>query len=336
MIFLFVYLFDFMNCWQLVCNDAWYDIADSVFECNENVCWYNNIREPPDFRQPIFFVPQHFIKKFTEQKKQTPYVVVSANHVDACAPFGSGTSGGGSELLEDVNLTAWFATNVAISHMKLHPIPLGPKVQWHTRWFHQEENSKLALSKILLNNDPMINFFTFDRPYLIDLHMTIGNADFSVCKLLKPEQSRRSAAAHFEMLRNHIHESQFECPIGQELDAKLLYNENIDADHVSQIKYFNKLRCTKFVPVPEGAGLDTHRLYEALMMGAIPIVIDFPPMAKMFSQLPVLRVDKWSDVTVSLLNKTYDELHATTNVYNWDRLESHIWIEEILHYANKH
>lgn len=56
----------------------------------------------------------------------------------------------------------------------------------------------------------------------------------------------------------------------------------------------------KYVISPHGNGLDCHRTWEALMLGCIPIV-KTSPLDPMYEGLPVLIVNKWSDVTPELL-----------------------------------
>jgi len=324
---LFLY-FQLSAAWNLICNDVWYDIADQVFSCGPSSCSFEKRREPASGRVPIIFVSQQNVIEFIAYKPTTPYVIVSANHLDFCAPYIRGTSGGGAALLNDTNLIAWFSTNVAVLHEKLHPIPLGPKVQWHTRSFHEEEESKKILSLVLQNADPAMDFKEIQRTSLVDIHMTVASADHTVCKFLTAEQSRRSAAAHFERFFKHK-----DSKLDKECEIKLppdLINSTLDNDHISQITYLQRLRCTKFVPVPEGNGLDTHRFYESLTMGAIPIVIDFDPMRELTEELPVLRVQKWTDVDKEILEQVYIELHNEKRTYNWRRLESDFWIERII------
>lgn len=72
------------------------------------------------------------------------------------------------------------------------------------------------------------------------------------------------------------------------------------------VNYLN-VRRSKFVVSPEGNGLDCHRTWEALIMGAIPIV-KTSALDPLFKDLPVLIVNEWSDVTESLLEETYEKL----------------------------
>lgn len=60
--------------------------------------------------------------------------------------------------------------------------------------------------------------------------------------------------------------------------------------------FYRTLKCTKFAICPFGAGMDTHRVYECIVFGVIPIV-QSSPLNKLYRHLPVFIVDQWSDVT---------------------------------------
>lgn len=55
-----------------------------------------------------------------------------------------------------------------------------------------------------------------------------------------------------------------------------------------------------FIVCPQGHGLDTHRLWEVLLLGSFPIVRS-STLDDMFIDLPVLIVGNWSDITTELL-----------------------------------
>lgn len=64
--------------------------------------------------------------------------------------------------------------------------------------------------------------------------------------------------------------------------------------------YYAYLRSHPFVLAPEGAGPDTHRLWEALAIGCVPIVLD-SAVHREWKHLPVLWVNNWDEVTESRL-----------------------------------
>lgn len=61
--------------------------------------------------------------------------------------------------------------------------------------------------------------------------------------------------------------------------------------------YVAQLGRSQFVLSPPGCGWDCYRTYEALAMGAIPIVLRHPPQTDVCEALPVLLVDSWAEVT---------------------------------------
>ena len=66
----------------------------------------------------------------------------------------------------------------------------------------------------------------------------------------------------------------------------------------------------KFVVAPRGNGWDTHRLWEALYLGCVPIV-ESGPLDPLYSQLGrgvVLIVEDWAKVTDAFLQAHYSAL----------------------------
>lgn len=58
--------------------------------------------------------------------------------------------------------------------------------------------------------------------------------------------------------------------------------------------YYSDLCRSKFVLCPEGTGIDTHRVYEALFCGATPVVLR-NSLSDFYKQLPICIVNKWTD-----------------------------------------
>jgi hypothetical protein len=81
-----------------------------------------------------------------------------------------------------------------------------------------------------------------------------------------------------------------------------------------------------FCLCPRGNGIDTHRIWEAIYMGCIPICKSYP--AHEFSdKLPILFVEKWSDVTERLLTDTYQSFDQC--LFNSDILKISYWRNKI-------
>jgi hypothetical protein len=63
----------------------------------------------------------------------------------------------------------------------------------------------------------------------------------------------------------------------------------------------------RFVLCPPGNGVDTHRLWESLLAGAIPVVKRSPAMEP-FSDLPILIVDDLCEVSKELLESVWQRV----------------------------
>ena len=83
-----------------------------------------------------------------------------------------------------------------------------------------------------------------------------------------------------------------------QIPKQLIFYEPVKC---SRIKSWTNMVKHKYVVSPHGNGLDCHRAWEALALGCIPIVKS-SPLDPMFSDLPVLIVKEWSDITQELLD----------------------------------
>jgi hypothetical protein len=81
-----------------------------------------------------------------------------------------------------------------------------------------------------------------------------------------------------------------------------------------------------FVISPTGMGRDCHRTWEALCLGCIPVVRT-SPMDVLFDGLPVLIVNKWSDLNRDLLEATIASFR--NRVFDYDRLLLRYWTERL-------
>lgn len=71
--------------------------------------------------------------------------------------------------------------------------------------------------------------------------------------------------------------------------------------------FLENIRHHKFCFAPRGNGIDTHRLWESLYLGTIPIVKRCTAMSQ-FEDLPILFVDDWDNITPEWLEEKYDEI----------------------------
>ena len=90
------------------------------------------------------------------------------------------------------------------------------------------------------------------------------------------------------------------------------------------------MRKCGMVMCPRGAGMDTHRFWECLLVGAIPVVLEKDHSARLAKQwkLPSIVVESWSDLKdKESVENQWNSIHDTA----WDMspLTSRYWIEKI-------
>ena len=69
--------------------------------------------------------------------------------------------------------------------------------------------------------------------------------------------------------------------------------------------YLRKLSTYKYVISPPGNSVDCHRIWEAMYLRVIPIVLKSIPMV-CFKDAPILFINDWTDITENLLSSKYD------------------------------
>ncbi len=82
-------------------------------------------------------------------------------------------------------------------------------------------------------------------------------------------------------------------------------------EKVPEVVVYQKTLESQYALCPRGCGVDTHRFYECIYLGCIPIVIRTNTVFdRLYNVFPCLIVDKWEDVTAALLDKEYPECLA--------------------------
>lgn len=90
--------------------------------------------------------------------------------------------------------------------------------------------------------------------------------------------------------------------------------------------YLIDLAHSQFVIAPRGVAIDTYRVWEALYLGAYPIVKS-SPLNVLYEGLPVVIVNSWPDVTESFLKEKYEEMQKSS--FSLEKLQMSYWKELI-------
>jgi hypothetical protein len=94
-----------------------------------------------------------------------------------------------------------------------------------------------------------------------------------------------------------------------------------------RFSFLSKMRNSDYVLCPRGNGIDTHRFWETLYAGSIPIVTckDLP-ISGLQEKLPILILDSWQDVSNSrLLSERL--MYFKSLEYDAEMLKRKYWVD---------
>ena len=94
--------------------------------------------------------------------------------------------------------------------------------------------------------------------------------------------------------------------------------------NLSLSEYAKDLKTYKYILCPNGNGIDTHRLWETLYSGSIPIIFDHLTY-KTTENLPVIKINKKSNINIEYLD---EQLTTFDNLIN-RKLNIKYWMDEI-------
>jgi hypothetical protein len=212
-----------------------------------------------------------------------------------------------------------------MAHPKLKNLPLGPKWNWRMARHHAEDENKARLLAVFSKwaRDPAANF-RLPKFNLLFVQMSEGTSDHAVWA---PSRGRRRVAvtAAQALLASEPPPTVTALPSSQRACA----DTPSAFEHVWKVEeYLFKMRQYKFVLSPVGNGVDTHRTWEALLAGSIPIV-ESSVRDSMYDGLPVLVVRSWSHLNKQLLQSAYTNFTAPGSSYRWEKLFAPYYLQEL-------
>lgn len=95
------------------------------------------------------------------------------------------------------------------------------------------------------------------------------------------------------------------------------------------LEYRQLIRRTKFVISPPGNGNDCHRTWEALYLGAVPVVLHDFLAPSLTSDLPILAVDSY-EAFCELSDGELDDIYSSLRTRPLTKAWAHYWITQIL------
>lgn len=211
------------------------------------------------------------------------------------------------EWLDNNKLIHCYSWNITINHDKLTPIPIALNFKRHYG----------SIITWLSNNK------TNEKTIHFPEKMVCFNCNLNTSKdrlILK------------NVIDNNMSEFCDKLPYVQQIKTEFIPSEiegRIKVD-ITDPKCYNEWVNYKFILSPEGAGIDCHRTWEALMIGCIPIVKS-SGINELYNDLPVIVVNSWNDLNKTFLNNKYNEIieNKKNNKYNYNKLYLNYWCDLI-------
>lgn len=91
-------------------------------------------------------------------------------------------------------------------------------------------------------------------------------------------------------------------------------------------EYLALIKAHPFTLCPSGNGADTHRLWESLYLGCIPICKMIPQYI-WFRELPICWIDDWEEIREPFLEKEYERIKG--KAWNLEKLSLEYWLGKI-------
>jgi hypothetical protein len=183
-----------------------------------------------------------------------------------------------------------------------------------TRWWTVNKQSKkvFALPLGITNNTNESQ-----------MHIVCGNLDSMIEVMNEAKQDKNLVYMNFNISTYPQERQQvFNLFENKEWVTKGIIKNTLEGRTI----FLREIRNHTFVLCPRGNGVDTHRLWETLYMGSIPIVKRDIALSD-FEDLPICFINSWEDITVEFLQKEKDRI--LSNIWNTDKLKISYWINNI-------
>ncbi|CAK0762660.1 hypothetical protein CCP3SC1_390004 [Gammaproteobacteria bacterium] len=159
-----------------------------------------------------------------------------------------------------------------------------------------------------------------------DFHLICGNTDLIL--QYRPGRTQRNSQALI-CFNDNSHPSRAHARrvlAGTEKATELALAPTLSAF----IRYLQALAKFDFCICPRGVGIDTHRLWEALYLGCIPIITSAEYL-ECHKGLPLLVIERWEDLLTMDLAASAREIRA--RYYDLRRLSLSYWAQQAEFYA---
>ena len=212
-----------------------------------------------------------------------------------------------NSLINNDNIIHWYSVNCIDSlHPKLSLMPIG--LNFHSAsfgefcgWYNSSITPLEQESGIQKIKDNSLPFYERELKCYCNFHFGLHHDPLHVYQ--KFGNPRKNAL--------------------DSIDSSLIYCE---VDQLGRLETWENQSKYSFVLSPMGNGMDTHRTWEALILGCI-VIVKSSPLDSLYTDLPVLIVNEWSDVNVNLLSDTVEKFKNRN--FNYNKITTKYWVDKI-------
>ena len=129
----------------------------------------------------------------------------------------------------------------------------------------------------------------FIHPRVTTIPIGFADNQLEFLSTFTPQSGERDIEIYLNIKPKHNPQKRGACIRAFENDPRVTNRER-----VSVPEYYSDLCRSKFVLCPEGTGIDTHRIYESILCGAVPVVTR-NSLSHLYEKLPVCIVENWTD-----------------------------------------
>jgi len=210
------------------------------------------------------------------------------------------------DFIRDPRLVKWFVQNydlVGCNHFtcsdvdpskdedraliaKVEPIPIG--VDLHTLSEKIRNIPPEQVPGLVCNQRKQLSDALGVSPIPFIKRPLVVHGEFD-CRFTSPkgqEIRKKTRGEVCRLLEAHLGDSRF---------THHASNHSSISASAGKVAFWTKVTQCAFALAPPGFGMDTHRVWEILLMRTVPIVIT-SPLDKLYSQFPIVIVQRWIDV----------------------------------------
>jgi hypothetical protein len=130
---------------------------------------------------------------------------------------------------------------------------------------------------------------TVKHPQLTTIPLGVPDAHIHYLTTFKRPDVPRSIEVYMNFSIHTQSQKRLECYNAMKDDPRVVIVGNLTSQD-----YYDDLCRSKYVLCPEGTGIDTHRVWEAILCGATPVVLR-NSLVHLYAAYPVKIVDSWSE-----------------------------------------